>query len=48
MKKANNVTRKKYNAPKLTVYGDITDLTKASDTGAGDGVFPNTLSGTST
>ena len=46
--KKENVTRKKYNAPKFTVYGDITDLTKASDSGTGDGVFPTSLSGTST
>jgi len=41
-------TRKKYKAPKLTVYGSITELTQASNTGMGDASNPIAESGTST
>lgn len=41
-------TRKKYKTPELTEYGNITDLTQASDIGVSDGVGPGFLSGTST
>lgn len=40
------VTRKQYRAPKLIVYGNITDLTQASESGAGDNLKPFFMSGT--
>lgn len=41
-------TRKKYRTPELTEYGNITDLTQATDTGIGDNLGGGFLSGTST
>lgn len=39
------VTGKKYNAPKLIVYGSITELTQAGSPGFGDSVKPTGTSG---
>lgn len=40
------MNRKRYSAPKLTVYGSITELTQASGSGVGDNELLKAMSGT--